>query len=68
MNSAVCGLCGHRAPEDHEYLGGEADGVPLCHQDDHSCYHRWTVYGMRPGIYSLTYVSAYRGVMRGESS
>jgi hypothetical protein len=22
--------------------------VRLCHSDDHSCYHRWTVYGARP--------------------
>ena len=29
-------------------MGGEADGQPLCHVDDHSCYHRWTVYGERP--------------------
>lgn len=23
----------------------------LCHADDHSCYHRWTVYGERPEPY-----------------
>lgn len=43
----VCGLCGHEMTLDqcgHASVGG----VPLCHHDTHSCYHRWTVYGDRP--------------------
>jgi hypothetical protein len=44
---AVCGLCGHTMTQ--ERCGyASADGVRLCHTDDHSCYHRWTVYGERP--------------------
>jgi hypothetical protein len=42
-----CGLCGHvrnLARCGH----ANADNVYLCHADDHSCYHRWTVYGERP--------------------
>lgn len=44
---ARCGLCGHEmAPDQCGYAS--VDGVPLCHHDTHSCYHRWTVYGVRP--------------------
>ena len=44
----TCGLCGHKIV--FERCGSaEADGVPLCHADDHSCYQRWTLYGERPG-------------------
>jgi hypothetical protein len=55
-----CAMCGH-TPSDHRagYLGGSAyDGdqsVDLCHVDSPcgpqgmTCYHRWTVYGDRPG-------------------
>lgn len=47
-----CSLCGHVITF-ARCGGGEAigaDGVHhyLCHADDHSCYHRWTVYGDRP--------------------
>lgn len=42
-----CALCGQVA------LGhAEADGVRLCHATERSCYHRWTVYGARPGTVS----------------
>lgn len=43
----VCGLCGHEITLDR-CGSASADGVPLCHHDTHSCYHRWTVYGARP--------------------
>jgi hypothetical protein len=47
-----CGLCGHamilaRCGSAGVY-GPDGDYVPLCHADDHSCYHRWTVYRDRP--------------------
>ncbi len=48
---ASCGLC------DHDPACGSASAtrgeqqVDLCHEDDHSCYHRWTVYGDRPWSY-----------------
>jgi hypothetical protein len=48
MDVRTCGLCSHTAPGDHSILGAQADGVDLCHSDDHSCYHRWTVMGARP--------------------
>lgn len=38
-----CGYCGH----DPACGFAEDRGVRLCHTDDHSCYHRWTVYGER---------------------
>lgn len=44
----VCGLCGHEMVL--ERCGYAAVGdVPLCHADDHSCYHAWTVNRTRPG-------------------
>jgi len=43
----ICGLCGHHMTI--ETCGSaSADGYYLCHADDHSCYHRWTVYKERP--------------------
>lgn len=49
----VCGLCGHvmlRIETCGSALVWDGDRrVPLCHTDDHDCYHRWTVYGDRPG-------------------
>lgn len=40
----LCGLCGRPV------LGfGMAAGVYLCHHETRDCYHRWTVYGARPG-------------------
>lgn len=43
----TCALCGHRG-----FMGASVDEndlcMHLCHEDDHSCYHRWTVYGDRP--------------------
>jgi hypothetical protein len=39
----LCALCGDVA------LGyAAADGKRLCHANERSCYHRWTVYGERP--------------------
>lgn len=42
----VCVLCGHG----QESIGGSADGRFLCHgcDEDHDCYRRWTVHGVRP--------------------
>lgn len=46
----ICGLCGHQMTL--ERCGSAAVGaIPLCHHDTHSCYHRWTVYGIRPDRY-----------------
>lgn len=51
-----CRLCGHDVSLGALGPCGTSsvtlpDGrtVWLCHADDHSCYHRWTVYGDRPG-------------------
>lgn len=46
-----CGLCGH-----HPVCGSASVTTPegrvhLCHDDDHSCYHQWTVYKRRPCTY-----------------
>lgn len=41
-----CPLCGHEPACGY----ASADGCRLCHADDHSCYHRWTVYNDRPGV------------------
>jgi hypothetical protein len=60
---AECGLCGHVSvdhPAERQFasgfLGGsvwiEGQSVNLCHTDNHSCYHRWTVYGERPDDWS----------------
>lgn len=56
----VCGLCGHEITEGLDPKCGAA-GVwrgktwtRLCHADDHSCYHRWTVYGDRPANVPLS--------------
>ena len=49
--SDVCGLCGHDPACGYASVSRE-DGVQvrLCHNDNHSCYHLWTVYGRRPEI------------------
>lgn len=53
--ATACGLCGHlpdgrghRFPF-HAGTANDAEGnpVPLCHEDDHSCYSRW-LHGERP--------------------
>lgn len=46
-----CSLCGH-APSCGmasvwDGKGDEHVRHDLCHDDDHSCYHLWTVYRMR---------------------
>lgn len=44
--SGACSLCGHT----HSVMGTvwvDDEVVLLCHEDDHSCYHAWTVYRMR---------------------
>lgn len=49
MTATTCGLCGHSpACGSAEGLDELVQRVPLCHADDHSCYHRWTVYKERP--------------------
>jgi hypothetical protein len=51
LSGERCAMCGHSASDHREgWMGGEADDQPLCHVDDHSCYHRWTVYGARPTV------------------
>lgn len=42
-----CGLCGHVMTLESCGAASSADGVPLCHHDTHSCYHRWTAYTER---------------------
>lgn len=42
----LCGLCGEPI---HERSYGAADDVLLDHGQERDCYHRWTVYGERPG-------------------
>lgn len=48
----TCALCGHDTSVDVCGYGAAHDDdgnwVHLCHADDHSCYHRWTVCGDRP--------------------
>lgn len=40
----MCGLCGNVA------VGwAVANGKRLCHAPERDCYHRWTVFGERPG-------------------
>src|SRR5215475_2128681 len=40
----ICGLCANPVS-----VYGFADGKHLCHSSERDCYHRWTVYGERPG-------------------
>lgn len=40
-----CVLCGHDPACGVSAVGPDQY---TCHTDDHSCYHRWTVYGARP--------------------
>lgn len=47
----TCVLCGHRIALDRFGSAGVGDAsgmLPLCHADDHDCYHCWTVYRERP--------------------
>ncbi len=44
---AVCGLCGHDPVCGSASVTTGEDTVELCHVDNHSCYHQWTVYGRR---------------------
>lgn len=45
-----CELCGHDNHLSTEYGStyNSSGKIYLCHTDDHSCYHRWTVHGERP--------------------
>ncbi len=43
-----CGLCGHQPACGSASVWNNDRQVFLCHADDHSCYHRWTVYKERP--------------------
>ena len=62
-NESMCGLCGH-APA----CGfAESDGVRLCHADDHSCYHRWTVYGERGSTPTVRCYLCGNRVLRGDT-
>lgn len=44
QSTDACHLCDHDPACGH---ARNADGGRLCHTDDHSCYHQWTVYGRR---------------------
>lgn len=50
--SPKCALCGHDpacgSASVTTQVGTEVSEYRLCHDDGHSCYHRWTVYGQRP--------------------
>lgn len=43
-----CGLCGRR-PVGYGAVQEGNDYIVLCHDAERDCYHRWTVYGERPG-------------------
>jgi len=46
----ICALCDHVMAT--ETCGFASVGeLVLCHHDTHSCYRRWTVYGVRPRRY-----------------
>lgn len=55
----TCGLCGHHPACGQASVGSAEGDVFLCHTDDHSCYHQWTVYDRRP----CTYVVIAAGTM-----
>lgn len=42
-----CGLCGEWATG-YAMSSDDNGRVRLCHDDERSCYHRWTVYEDRP--------------------
>ncbi len=39
-----CALCGHEPSCGFAMV----NDLYLCHADDHSCYHAWTVWDVRP--------------------
>lgn len=43
-----CALCGHDYPCGSATVDEGGETLFLCHTDSHSCYHLWTVYGLRP--------------------
>lgn len=43
-SDSACELCGHEPACGN----ASAAGHRLCHTDDHSCYHAWTVWDARP--------------------
>ena len=43
-----CALCGHDYPCGVATVDEGGETLFLCHTDSHSCYHLWTVYGLRP--------------------
>lgn len=47
----ACGLCGHEPACGSASVTQGVQEVWLCHADDHSCYHQWTVYDARPYSY-----------------
>lgn len=48
MNHGPCGLCDHDPACGTAGVTDKDSYTALCHADDHSCYHRWTVYKERP--------------------
>ena len=43
-----CGLCGHDPSCGYAVVSDARGDTFLCHADDHSCYHAWTVWDTRP--------------------
>jgi hypothetical protein len=44
-----CALCKKKAAGTAGSWDRDNGQVRLCHDDYRSCYHLWTVYGLRPG-------------------
>ena len=42
-----CVLCGHDPSCGFASITHNGTESWLCHEDDHSCYHAWTVWGVR---------------------
>jgi len=48
VSATACILCPHDPACGYASITHDNREDRLCHTDDHSCYHRWTVYGDRP--------------------
>ena len=44
----ACGLCSCNPACGYATVTTDDGTQRLCHTDDHSCYHAWTVWGIRP--------------------
>ena len=47
LTEQACILCRHDPACGYASITHDNREDRLCHEDDHSCYHLWTVYGMR---------------------